>query len=124
MSTPELLPCPFCGGKNLSVEFADEDGEYASVWCADCKANGPIAFVDDGGSEDHAESKVGIERWQNRSAPQPAPTEAREQIYLRGLEGTRAIIETQEKVDVKEYERVVLALIDLYQLRSSGDSDR
>ncbi len=37
-----------------------------------------------------------------------------EEIYHKGISGTRAIIETQDKVDIKEYERVVLALIELY----------
>ncbi len=47
----ELLPCPFCGSKNLtSNEWcvdddrfgADEFGEIAAVECADCLGSAPL----------------------------------------------------------------------------------
>lgn len=44
--SPELLPCPFCGSRNVHSEQTVTDG---SVWCGDCcgkmvKADEPTAI--------------------------------------------------------------------------------
>jgi len=35
---PEMKPCPFCGGCNLS---SGGDAAIVGVWCRDCQAVGP-----------------------------------------------------------------------------------
>lgn len=36
--TTELLPCPYCGGKNLTVII---DEYFDAVACRDCESSGP-----------------------------------------------------------------------------------
>lgn len=45
--TPELLPCPFCGGCDLGLELSDENDVNCMVFvrCATCCAEGPIRPV-------------------------------------------------------------------------------
>ena len=47
----DLVPCPFCGSKNLTANEwcvddnrfgADEFGEIAAVECADCLGSAPL----------------------------------------------------------------------------------
>lgn len=40
-SLPEILPCPFCGSKSVSVQPTDEDGAWVAVRCHGCQAQGP-----------------------------------------------------------------------------------
>jgi Lar family restriction alleviation protein len=45
MTSPDLLPCPFCGGKAEIVEI--EEGENAGgscVCCSRCMASGNVEF--------------------------------------------------------------------------------
>lgn len=45
--TPELKPCPFCGGKNLSVNAYDvqpDDYHAGHVYCNDCEVEGPSSL--------------------------------------------------------------------------------
>lgn len=42
MTTPELLPCPFCGGKAaFSLGKAGEGEDWHYLECAECEAMGP-----------------------------------------------------------------------------------
>ena len=40
-------PCPFCGGLDLSFRVSTEDREGwpCSIFCQDCGADGPWAYV-------------------------------------------------------------------------------
>jgi hypothetical protein len=145
---PELLPCPFCGSLDVCVVYrgvspvaveckpcgahGPNAGFLVPGWNlrspsipaadeqlrehrADCMSNGTAEGCDCYKLDEEEAYKV---QSALRSSVTHVSKESKK-IYLSGLEGTRAIIETQDKVDVKEYERVVLALIDLYQCRSS-----
>ena len=51
-------PCPFCSSTNLEV--CDNDRGNPTVWCKDCRCDGPEAF-----SNDQA-----IEKWNMRDPNQ------------------------------------------------------
>jgi len=38
---PKLRPCPFCGSDKTKLHGPDERGDYYSVLCDDCNAEGP-----------------------------------------------------------------------------------
>ena len=38
----ECKPCPFCGGKELTLtDWWDDEGEFLAVACTGCKAEAP-----------------------------------------------------------------------------------
>ncbi len=40
----EAVPCPFCGGVNLTTTWwAGDDGEFTAIACMSCKAEAPAA---------------------------------------------------------------------------------
>jgi Lar family restriction alleviation protein len=57
---PELLPCPFCGGKELTTEGCLW---YQVVYCLTCEAEGPVADA-------LPNPENAIAAW-NRRAPDP-----------------------------------------------------
>ena len=52
---PDLKPCPFCGGKDVDVDFS-QSANGCCVFCAKC---GPMCF-------DKYETDV-VEAWNNRA---------------------------------------------------------
>lgn len=77
--TPELKPCPFCGGEawlhgpTLPM-IADCDDVQVS--CVDCDANGPAILFDRNvhGNTDLPDLEdEAIEAWNTRTAPTPEP---------------------------------------------------
>ena len=65
----ELLPCPFCGGTNVRVDF-DYAREYMATWCDDCGAYGPQVDLADALAWRHSkdENRVkAIELWNTRA---------------------------------------------------------
>jgi Lar family restriction alleviation protein len=68
-TTPNLLPCPFCG--SVDVSFHD-DGIYNFVVCGNCEAAGPAFSYDETGSIDKA-----IAAWNQRNPWQPIETAPR-----------------------------------------------
>jgi len=52
----ELLPCPFCGSKNLNTSL-DTIGKTSCVWCYDCETEGPVKHTE----------KEAIEAWNRRT---------------------------------------------------------
>jgi len=42
MTAPDLLPCPFCGGENVTTAFDHEQGDkWGYAGCDGCAARGP-----------------------------------------------------------------------------------
>lgn len=84
----DLLPCPFCGGKNLSYDSTGcleiKGSTYQQCWivCVDCGAEGPAVEVVD----DINAGSVPAE-WNTRSAA--IPTELKTKV----LELCRLIID-------------------------------
>lgn len=62
MDDLKLLPCPFCGGKD--IRFMGYPGMYQNSHyeCKDCHTIGPAVFVDD--------EKAAIAAWNRRAVPQ------------------------------------------------------
>lgn len=46
MNEPNLLPCPFCGSDDVSLELEEEYYRGYSVDCNNCEANGPFNYFD------------------------------------------------------------------------------
>jgi Lar family restriction alleviation protein len=63
-----LLPCPFCGGRDIACVPAEESPDYDSdypvvVACMDCSANGP--------SREFTSAADAIAAWNRREVPVP-----------------------------------------------------
>ena len=66
----DLMPCPQCGGTELSIEASEEEeGIVAFVRCDDCGAEGPMSQPCD--TDDEAEK--GAERTWNEFAAKGKP---------------------------------------------------
>jgi Lar family restriction alleviation protein len=77
MDTSALLPCPFCGGTELSIR-TDLQSSIAYVVCSNCDAQGPLASF--------AET-LAAAAWNQRNTWQPietAPVDAVEILVLDG----------------------------------------
>ena len=57
----EIEPCPFCGGKLVSLLFSGEPFQGWRVKCAECEAQGPV-------SDDH---QVATRKWNERVISSP-----------------------------------------------------
>ena len=66
MTTPTLLPCPFCGSSDVSYHA---ETLYSFVVCGKCEAEGPAISCDETGAMEQAASA-----WNQRSAWQPLPS--------------------------------------------------
>lgn len=85
---PELLPCPFCGGKDLTYRQDRTEGVpefvYAyHVFCNDCHCHGgnnfPIGWCE---SEDAAADRWNLRGFKSHSqalAAHPTPSDTQEQ---------------------------------------------
>ena len=63
MTTPTLLPCPFCGGTELGIR-TDLQRSIAYVVCSNCDAQGPPASF----AEMLWEKEDAAAGWNQRSA--------------------------------------------------------
>lgn len=82
INTPNLLPCPFCGGTELSIR-TDLQSSIAYVVCSNCDAQGPLASF----AEMLWEKEEAAAGWNQRSPWQPietAPVDAVEILVLDG----------------------------------------
>jgi len=71
----DLIPCPFCGsmrlniGRNLDYKALDRDGGIPTfVYCADCKARGPMIYVVDNRNLTWTSTRMACEKtgWNRR----------------------------------------------------------
>ena len=61
MTAPDLLPCPFCGGKAERIELTDEDNKGGDViCCTKCQASSHVEF----GRKENL-----VSAWNTRSTP-------------------------------------------------------
>ena len=77
---PDLLPCPFCGGKHVGIEHigdSDTDNEplYYGVMCQRCTARSQVA-----GTKEKA-----IENWNERTNHANGQTFKVGQVLFKGL---------------------------------------
>jgi Lar family restriction alleviation protein len=68
-ATPNLLPCPFCGGTELSIR-TDLQSSIAYVVCSNCDAQGPPASF----AEMLWEKEEAAAGWNQRSPWYPIET--------------------------------------------------
>ena len=80
MTTPALLPCPFCGGTDLSIR-TDLQSSFAHVVCGDCDAQGPPASF----AEMLWEKEDAAAYWNQRSAWQPIETAPRDGTQILAI---------------------------------------
>jgi Lar family restriction alleviation protein len=83
-TTPNLLPCPFCGGTELSIR-TDLQSSIAYVVCSNCDAQGPPASF----TEMLWEKEAAAAGWNQRSAWQPIETAPRDGTEIIVLSGKR-----------------------------------
>ncbi len=71
----ELLPCPFCGSRNVKMSGPDHwayEGRTARlVECSDCEAMGPVEVDSE---SDEIAKELAAERWNTRHSPLETPT--------------------------------------------------
>ena len=75
MTTPTLLPCPFCGSSDVSYHA---ETLYSFVVCGKCEAEGPAISCDETGAMEQAAAA-----WNQRSAWQPIETAPRDGTWVR-----------------------------------------
>jgi Lar family restriction alleviation protein len=76
-TTPNLLPCPFCGSADVSF---DGESYHSFVVCGNCEAKGPAFSCEETGIMDKA-----IVAWNQRGAWQPIETAPRDGTGIIGL---------------------------------------
>ena len=84
MTTPTLLPCPFCGSTEPSIR-TDLQSSIAYVVCSNCDAQGPPASF----AEMLWEKEDAAAAWNQSSAWQPietAPRDGAEVLVWNGSE--------------------------------------
>lgn len=94
MTTPALLPCPFCGG-TLNNDADPNEWGLLYVECQDCGARGP--------TEDYSPS-AGLEAsraraaaaWNQRSAWQPIETALGDGSEVFVWDGAKAVVAVSE----------------------------
>ena len=77
MTTPTLLPCPFCGSTEPSIR-TDLQSSIAYVVCSNCDAQGPPASF----AEMLWEKEDAAAAWNQRSAWQPIETAPRDGTWV------------------------------------------
>ena len=90
MTTPALLPCPFCGGNDLSFRTEMEGDDYRTVIectdyvvCGNCGAKGPPVSS----TEMLWEETAAAAAWNQRSAWQPIETAPRDGTKILAWDG-------------------------------------
>jgi Lar family restriction alleviation protein len=63
--TPELKPCPFCGGTDLIENLGADRNAHCATYCKGCEARGPAFYT--GYEEDSVEWHENT--WNTRSTP-------------------------------------------------------
>lgn len=101
--TPELLPCPFCGGTNLKT---GGDDKVVGVWCLTCQAAGPNHY--------------GSREWDDRALSVPAAAVVGEPVgdvaYNAGLEIRYAIAEVDAIIERRLAEARKAAFIEAAEI--------
>lgn len=70
VASPDLLPCPFCGGEAAMHNYpADEDTTWWFAQCGDCGARNGEQLAADAPDQEFA-----IEAWNRRALASPAPS--------------------------------------------------
>jgi Lar family restriction alleviation protein len=110
----ELLPCPFCGGRNLEIhpDFAEDDNNriYAyHVQCNHCQARGgneyPICWCE---TEQQA-----IERWNDRYVPP----------VIHGEEKDRLLVSSTAMLNIFNHIRRIRVQLDELGIGDYEDSE-
>jgi Lar family restriction alleviation protein len=99
MTNPTLLPCPFCGGTELSIR-TDLQSSIAYVVCSNCDAQGPPASF----AEMLWEEEDAAAAWNQRSAWQPIETAPKDGTWVLLAGG-----ECESNEESNNKERVVTA---------------
>jgi len=61
----DLLPCPFCGSRDVEVSFDYERGE--TVHCNSCEASGPYPNLDFPVTFDEKQREVQAKAWKSKA---------------------------------------------------------
>jgi Lar family restriction alleviation protein len=76
MTTPNLLPCPFCGATDDDLSCDVDEYRRAYVCCGNCDTEGPVIGSSEIGS--HAAIEQAIAAWNQRNTWQPIETAPRD----------------------------------------------
>jgi len=94
MADTKLLPCPFCGGTDLSIEtnsVQPDDFHDAWVNCGECNADGRHAMTLEGWLPSKAEAKEeAVVAWNRRAALASRPAEVDDERQWVVVGGRRA----------------------------------
>ena len=98
---PKPLPCPFCGGDDLTFYIMSEDCDIAAIFCRTCKAVGPEIDIDPEDSDDELVENIygpdAISAWNKRTETNLTPCQLLERV--RELEGAMNRILCQSHAD-------------------------
>ena len=67
MLFPNVKPCPFCGGKDLTIRtdyIIETGGAYKHIMCLECEAHGPTVHVEGNLPSDYEVIQF---HWDNRT---------------------------------------------------------
>jgi Lar family restriction alleviation protein len=86
-TTPNLLPCPFCGSTDDDLVYREPDKlGYISIGCIECGAEGPLAHYNSTKGTEATQAEAAAD-WNQRSAWQPIETAPKDGAKFLALDG-------------------------------------
>ena len=97
MTTPTLLPCPFCGSTDDDLSCDVDEYGHAYVVCGNCGAEGPFVRSHIIGSDSAIEQAAAA--WNQRSAWQPIETApgGGTEVLVWDWDGAKAVAAVSER---------------------------